>query len=117
MTLGAGLLAGCTHAASEVPTARDGWLHYAQGRTRGTYPCRSEPVSVDGDRNNIRLTGACERVRIAGSHNDITVEVMPGGTIEITGGHNDVTWRQSAPGPKPELKDTGVSNSFHHEET
>ena len=115
--LSAGLLAGCMHTASQAPTAHDGWLHYGEARARGTYACGSEPVSLDGDRGEIRLTGSCQRVRIAGSHNDVVVEVAPGSTIEVTGSHNDVTWRQTAPGPKPELKDTGVSNSFHREDT
>ena len=115
--LAIGLLTGCAHEATQAPVTRDGWLHYADSRARGTYPCKDMPVSLDGNRNDVRLTGGCQRVRVAGDHNDVHVDVAPGGTIEVTGGHNDVTWRQTAPGPKPELKDTGASNSFHHEES
>jgi len=52
-------------------------------------------------------------VRVSGAHNDIFIDVTPGGTIEITGNHNDVSWRRIEPGPLPVLQDRGQSNSFH----
>ena len=61
--------------------------------------------------------GPCRFVRISGSHNDIALDIVPGGTIEITGAHNDVNWRQTEPGPRPDLQDHGESNTFYRVST
>ena len=54
------------------------------------------------------LVGPCRFVRSQrGSHNDIAVDIVPAGTIDIIGGHNDVSWRQTGPGPRPDLQDHG----------
>jgi len=50
---------------------------------------------------------------VSAVHNDIFIDVIPGGMIEITGNHNDVSWRRIERGPLQVLQDRGQSNSFH----
>ena len=52
-------------------------------------------------------------VTLAGSHNDITVDMAAGGSFVITGSHNDVDWRQIESGPRPSMQDKGGGNTYH----
>ena len=109
-----GLAAACTPTAEEArPVQQSGFMVYNANGARQAIACDSLPIQLNGNHTSIRLTGACRFVRVAGKHNDIAVDVAPGGTIEITGQHNDVSWRQVRPGPAPLLLDHGPSNSFH----
>ena len=72
--------------------------------------CGPRPLLLTGDHQDLTVTGPCRYVRVAGRHNDISIDVVPGGTIDITGAHNDVTWHAAA---TPHLLDHGISNSFH----
>lgn len=98
---------------SAPPTVQNGVLIYSQNGARQSIECDNRPIQLSGDRTELRLTGECQFVRLAGNHNDVYVEAAPGATIEITGGHNDLTWRQVRPGPQPVLLDRGLGNSFH----
>ncbi len=99
-----------TSVASGVP---DGFLHYGTG---GKVQCDARPVSFDGSHTRIEAEGGCRSVRVAGEHNDIIVQMAPGGLIEVTGAHNDIWWRPARPGPAPVFRDVGASNSFHRDE-
>jgi hypothetical protein len=101
-------------ATPTAPLQQNGWLVYQDSHITQTAPCTQQPILLGGSHTDFTLNGACETVRIAGEHNDITIQVGPAATIEITGAHNDVTWQQVAPGPPPQLLDKGLSNSFHH---
>jgi hypothetical protein len=76
-------------------------------------PCDGRPIDIASDRNDMTLTGPCQFVSVSGAHNDVYIDVTPGGTIQITGDHNDVSWRQIQRGPRPNLQDRGESNTFH----
>jgi hypothetical protein len=108
------LLFGCGTPTRPPVVTGDGYVHYTGS---GTFDCAARPVSFDGYHNDVHLRGPCTSVRVVGGHNDIDVDMAPGGTIQLVGGHNDVTWRQAQAGPAPTLSDQGVSNSFHHETT
>ena len=104
----------CTNTPPQPPVASsDGTLHYKTSRTAQQINCDGNPIELEGDRTELTLTGSCRFVRISGSHNDISLDVVPAGTIEVTGGHNDVSWRQTQAGPRPNLDDRGDGNSFH----
>jgi hypothetical protein len=90
-----------------------GWERYRASRVTDTIHCADAPILLEGNRDDLQITGECHHLRVAGEHNDIAIDVAPSATIEITGEHNDVTWRQVAPGPGPTLEDLGVSNDFH----
>lgn len=109
------LVAACTPLIkpSPTPTTQNGWVSYMFDHGTYTITCDARPLLINGDRNDVTIAGGCANVQIAGSHNDITTDVVPGGQINITGGHNDVTWRQVGPGPKPDLQDHGDANSYH----
>ena len=103
----------CTNEAKPPVVTADGVVQYVTSRTKQTVPCDERPVDISSDRNVMTLTGSCRFVPVSGAHNDIFIDVTPGGTIEITGDHNDVSWWRIGPGPRPLLQDSGQSNSFH----
>jgi hypothetical protein len=103
----------CTNEPKPPVVTADGTIQYVTSRTKQTVSCDERPVDIASDRNVMTLTGSCRFVRVSGAHNDIFIDVIPGGTIEITGDHNDVSWRRIEPGPRPILQDRGQSNSFH----
>ena len=93
------------------PRLKDGWDAYGYA---DLVVCRDNPVLLLGHHMDVKVRGGCHYVRVAGSHNDVRVDLAPGGTIEITGAHNDVTWRLP-PGAQtgPVLLNHGESNDFH----
>jgi hypothetical protein len=103
----------CTNEPKPPTVSANGVVQYTTSRTKQTVPCDGRPVDIASDRNTMTLTGPCQFVRVSGAHNDVFIDVTPGGTIEITGNHNDVSWRRIQPGPRPVLEDRGQSNSFH----
>lgn len=106
-------VAACTPMTAPVATDQNGFAVYSASQASQTIPCDTRPVQLNGSRTEIRLTGPCRFVRLIGGHNDVSVELAPGGGIEITGSHNDVTWYLVQPGPDPVLLDHGESNTFH----
>jgi hypothetical protein len=107
-------LCACARAERAVPVAQeDGWLRYQESRMSGTLSCPGKPILLAGSRLQLRLSGGCQMVRVAGEHSDVYIEVAPGGTIEITGNHNDVTWVLARSGGTPRLIDGGSRNTFH----
>ncbi|MBS0641168.1 MAG: DUF3060 domain-containing protein [Proteobacteria bacterium] len=109
----AGVTAGCVAPAELKPTFENGWTVYAESYIRKPIDCQGGKVQLNGDRLDTHLTNECQGVRVTGTHNDVEVDIAPGGGIEITGSHNDVFWHQARPGPRPRLIDSGVSNTFH----
>jgi hypothetical protein len=105
--------AACTNEAEPPVILADGMVQYTTSRTHQTVPCDGRPIDVAGDRNTMEFTGPCQYVRVSGAHNDIFIDIVPGGTIEITGDHNDVSWRRIKPGAHQILQDRGQSNTFH----
>jgi hypothetical protein len=107
-------VAACVKVPPQPPViAADGSIHYRTSRAAQQIDCDGRPIVLEGDRTEIGLAGPCRIVQITGNHNDITVDIVPAGTIAVTGGHNDVSWRLTVPGPPPVLQDQGESNSFH----
>lgn len=102
--------------AKLAPVEQAGWLTYSESRINAPIPCGSAPIQLTGDRLDTSLTGECHYVRITGAHNDIAINIAPGGTIEIVGTNNDVVWNQVRPGPPPNLINTGASNTFHQQQ-
>ena len=114
--LGGSIAVQAFAAGPTPPVEQNGWLVYQDSHITETAPCARQPILLNGSHIDFTLNGACTHVRVAGEHNDISIQVGPAATIEITGAHNDVTWRQMIPGPPPRLLDSGASNSFHHGE-
>ena len=106
--------AACTNPAKPPVFSADGSVvQYTSYRSKQTVTCEGRTVDIAGDRNDMTLTGLCRFVRVSGAHNDIYIDIVPGGTIEITGNNNDVSWRRLETGPPPILEDRGKSNPFH----
>ncbi len=101
----------CAQAAPAIPTPDGAWDRYGYA---SSITCGARPVLLTGSHMDLTVRGNCRTVRVAGAHNDIDVELEPGGRIEITGKHNDVTWHLLPGAPvAPVLLDQGTSNTFH----
>ena len=108
----------CQNAPPQPPVVTaDGVMRYTTSRTEQKIDCGGHPIELAGSRTEMTLVGPCRFVRVSGNHNDIALDIVPGGTIDITGAHNDVNWRQTEPGPQPDLQDHGESNRFHRVST
>jgi Protein of unknown function (DUF3060) len=108
------ILVTCAQPPRDLaPVEQGGWLTYSESRIRTPIACGPVPIQLAGSRLDTRLTGGCRYVRITGGHNDIQIDIAPGGTIELVGSNNDVVWKQIQPGPTPRLIDTGANNTFH----
>ena len=83
--------AACTNAPQPPVLSADGVGQYVTSRTKQTVQCDGRPIDLAGNRNVMTLTGPCRFVRVSGAHNDIFIDVIPAGRIEITGDHNDVS--------------------------
>jgi hypothetical protein len=110
--LGLAACGGGAHAPEPAGAEANGWTRYAASGTQ-SIACGKLPVLLASSHSDSTLTNSCGYVRIAGEHNDVSIEIAPAGTIEITGAHNDVYWKLSKPGAPPHLLDTGQSNTFH----
>lgn len=106
--------AGCITPSTQPPTTDPaGVMHFSASRVSQHVICSDHPIVLEGDRTEMTLTGGCRTVTLAGSHNDVTVDLAAGGTFDITGSHNDVNWRQVGVGPRPSLRDNGAGDAFH----
>ncbi len=103
-------LAGCGGRPA-TPTAEGEWDAYGNELH---ITCGSRPVLLRGSHMDLTVDGPCLGVAVTGDHNDISVTLAEGGTIEITGAHNDVSW-SLLPGARgaPTLLNHGASNTFH----
>lgn len=100
-------------ARQTVMAVPDGFVHYATG---GNVLCTARPIVLEGSHTRVEANGGCRAVRVTGEHNDVIVEMAPGGSIDVTGAHNDIWWRPAGPGPAPSFRDTGVSNTLHRDD-
>lgn len=106
--------AGCATPSNQPPTVdAQGTLHYTASRVSQTVACDGRPIVLQGNRTEMTLQGACWWVVLAGSHNDVTVDMASGGRFYITGSNNDVSWRQAERGTPPYMQNRGVGNTFH----
>ena len=104
----------CTNPVTPPVVSADGSVvQYTSSRTKQAVTCEGRTVDLAGSRNDMTLTGLCRFVRVSGAHNDVYIDIVPGGTIEITGNNNDVSWRRTETGPMPVLEDRGQNNTFH----
>jgi len=104
-------LAACNHALrSLAPPPDDGYVHL---QTSGTYQCAGQAYSLDGNRTRTILEGACTRVRITGSRNDVTVYVVPAATLDAMGSRNSIVYRLIGPGRQPMLLNESESNTYY----
>jgi hypothetical protein len=111
-------ITACQSVPPQPPVVtEDGMVHYKTSRTAQRIACDDRPISLEGNRAELTLVGPCRIVRVAGSHNDIALDIIPGGTIAITGEHNDVSWRLTEAGPRPDLQNQSESNTFHRVST
>jgi hypothetical protein len=91
-----------------------GWQRFSSNAP-ARIQCGELPIVLEGNHTNLTLSGNCGYVRVAGNHNDIAIELAPGGTIEITGAHNDVSWTQPNAAIPATFYNRGESNTFHPE--
>ncbi len=77
--------------------------------------CNGRLVMITFSHADISLAGPCHSAQLAANHDELTVQVASGATLEVTGNHDDVWW-QLAPGQVPPTTvDRGGTTIFHRE--
>ncbi len=71
--------------------------------------CNQEAAAVNGNANRVVLHGACRSLHVTGAHNEVEVDLRPGGALTIVGADNHVLYTPIVPGPTTSLQ--GVDNS------
>ena len=102
------LLAGCVPEQPPVDL-NDGYTHVSGS---GTFDCGGRPMAVDGSHRDIVLQTNCRRIRVAGWHDDLTVYVEPGSSIEVTGSHDSIIYRLVRRGAAPQWTNRGTANEL-----
>ena len=82
----------------------DGYTHLDGS---GTFECSRRPVAFDGSHRDVVLQGGCTRVRVTGSHDDLTIYVEPGAAIEVTGIRDTIIYRLVRRGAAPQWINRG----------
>jgi hypothetical protein len=75
---------------------------------RNTVDCSGNSVVVDANDSVITVRGECDELRVNGSSNTITVNVVA--SIVLNSADNTVRWKKAAKGNKPEVVDKSTGN-------
>jgi|GEM_PF-1470928 len=70
--------------------------------------CNGQPVYIQGNDNQINLTGACPQVHVNGNENKVTVAQL--GKVQVVGNDNQVKWTQALSGQEPQVQSSGNDN-------
>lgn len=70
--------------------------------------CNGQPVYIQGNGNQISLTGSCPQVRVNGNENQVTVAQL--GKVQVVGNDNQVKWAQALNGQEPQVQTSGNDN-------
>lgn len=105
-----GCAALCVAAAGTVDAQSGNQSSFTGSNQTGSLDCNKGPAQVMGSYNVLRISGACSSLQVAGSGNKITVELGPGGTLNVSGSNNAITWT-STDGKPPTLTSKGSGNA------
>lgn len=75
---------------------------------RKTYNCNGNSVVVDANDSELILKGQCNEVKVNGSTNTITIDVVA--SIVLESADNTVRWKKAAKGDKPKIVDRSTGN-------
>ncbi len=76
--------------------------------------CAGAPASVNGDANRVVFHGRCSSLRIAGTGNQVEIDLLPGGAVSVTGSDNAVQYTPIVPGPAVTVQGGGNSIAAGH---
>ena len=75
-----------------------------------TIDCKGGGVTINGDKNQVTLTGQCSTLKVNGNENIVNVEAVA--EISTWGNRNNVTWRRGAGGKPPKISNPGTANNI-----
>ena len=75
---------------------------------RKTVNCNGNNVVVNANDSELFLKGQCNEVRVNGSTNAITIDVVD--SIVLESADNTVRWKKAARGDKPKIVDRSTGN-------
>ena len=75
---------------------------------RKTVNCNGNDVVVDANDSELILKGQCNEVRVNGSTNTITIDVVA--SIVLDSADNTVRWKKAARGDNPKIVDRSTGN-------
>jgi hypothetical protein len=76
--------------------------------------CQGNDVTINGNKNTLRLRGECARVFVKGNFNKVTVEAAV--AILAPGNKNDITWTRGAGKKAPSISNPGDRNRIQKAE-
>ncbi len=96
---------------AEVDTHQQGDAITVNGyEKRQSVTCTTfNPVTVNGRRNDVTVTGPCRQIMINGDNN--TIKMDAAAAIILNGEHNNVEYSRYANGKRPTVTDNGDDNS------
>src|SRR5262245_26499038 len=80
---------------------------------RKTIDCKGNNVIVDANDSIITIRGECNELRVNGSTNTISVNVVA--SIVLNSADNTVRWKKAANGTKPKVVDKSSGNKVLQE--
>jgi hypothetical protein len=83
------------------------------GLTAGV-ECQGNDVTINGNKNTLRLRGECAKIIVKGNFNKITVEAAT--AILAPGNKNDITWTRGAGKKAPSISNPGGRNRIKRAE-
>jgi hypothetical protein len=72
--------------------------------------CQGNDVTINGNKNTLRLRGECRRVYVKGNFNRVAVEAAV--AIYASGNKNDITWSRGAGKKAPSISNPGGRNKI-----
>ena len=75
---------------------------------RKTVNCNGNNVVVDANDSDLTLRGECKEVKVNGSTNTITIDLVA--SIVLESADNTVRWKKAANGNKPKIVDRSTGN-------
>jgi hypothetical protein len=97
-----------TPSAAEIIISAGDDIEISGHDLRKTVTCNGNNVVVDANDSQLTLKGQCNEVRVNGSTNAITIDVV--GSIVLESADNTVRWKKAAHGDKPKIVDRSTGN-------
>ncbi len=93
-----------------VAIARPGEVIVGGSGARQRLSCDRGTAFVGGERNIAEITGACDRLVVGGSRNEVRVRLAPGAQVNVGGTGNRVIWTLAGDGAPPQVVTGGEAN-------
>lgn len=88
-------------------------IRFSGSNRTGVADCTARNTQLRGNSNEVTFRGGCHSLTIAGSKNDVTVEIAAGALISVRGNNNVVHWHVTGGTKQPRLRQSGHNNTLN----